>query len=218
MKKILKLYQILGLSSSVFREAEFEKYDIYDSEDLIQGTLKNNCEFSMSEVYTQNVYTDNEGEKHYTTVFSGLFAKVETPKPFNTLLYLRDDMKDKSLRERFFQKKLPFDKLRIQLDSPEFEKIYDVYASDQMVTMQLLTADIMNDLIQFRKEMGMCYELTIKDNCMYIRFWCGGMFEAAGLNVYSLDRNVLYRYYRMLNFVFGLTDKMLNLLNETQYD
>lgn len=53
---------------------------------------------------------------------------------------------------------------------------------------------------------------------MYIRFWCGEMFETAKLKKFSLDRDTLYKYYRMLDFTFSLTDKMLKLLYETQYN
>lgn len=208
----------IGLSSIVYGEAEFERYDRYRSEDLIHGTLKNNCKFEMAEVLTERVQFETDEKPICSTIFSGLFAKMETPKPFNTLLYLRKDRIDKNLLDRVFTWNLPFDKLRIQLDSPEFEKIFDVYASDQIIAMQLLTADIMQDLIQFHNEMGMDYELTIKENCMYIRFWCGGMFETAKLKKFSLDRDTLYKYYRMLDFTFSLTNKMIKLLNETQYN
>lgn len=212
------MHHNIGLPSAVFEEAEFERYDRYHSEDLIHGTLKNNCQFAMSEVLTEDEHTDSNGKKKYSTIFSGLFAKMETPKPFNTLLYLRNDKKDKNLLVRAFAGKLPFDKLRVQLDSPEFEKVFDVYASDKIIAMQLLTADIMQDLMQFHTEMEMNYELTIKENCMYMRFWCGKMFETAGLKKFSLDRDTLYKYYRMLDYTFSLTDKMVKLLNETQYN
>lgn len=214
----MNLHQNIGLSSTEFEEAEFENYDIYNAEDLIQGTLKNNCKFAMSEVLTQDKYTDSDGNTRYLTIFSGLFAKIETPKPFNALLYLRKDRKDKNFLSRAITFKLPFDKLRIQLDSQEFEKIFDVYASDQIIAMQLLTADIMQDLTQFYNEMKIDYEVTIKENSLYIRFWCGKMFETAKLNKFSLDRNTLYKYYKMLDFSFSLTDKLLKLLYETQYN
>lgn len=208
-----------GLSMTEFYEAEFEKFDKYYSEDLIHGTLKNNCKFEMAEVLTEDEYTDEDGGTKYSKIlFSGLFAKMETPKPFNTLLYIRKDKKDKSLLSKVLSWKLPFDKLRIQLDSQEFEKIFDVYASDHIIAMQLLTADVMQELIQFYNEMGIDYELTIKKNCLYIRFWCGPMFEILGYKKSSLDKDVLYMYYRMLDFTFNLSDKMLKLLNETLYN
>lgn len=204
----MNLHHNIGLSPIVWDEAEFERYDIYHSEDLIKGVLKNNCKFEMSEVLTEDRDTDKDGNAIYSTIFSGLVAKIETPKPFNTLLYIRKNSSSK----------LPFDKLRTQLDSPEFEKMFDVYASDRIIAMQLLTADIMQDLMQFRNEMKMNYELTIKENSIYIRFWCGEMFEPAHLKKFSLDKRTLYKYYRMLNFTFSITDKMSKLLYETQYN
>ena len=206
-----------GLSSNVFREAEFEKFSIYYAEDLIHGILKNNCEFEMSEVLTKKIETDSNGHTKDKIIFNGLFAKIDTPKQFNTYIYIRIDRKDKDLLSRVILGKLPFDKLRIQLDSPEFEKIFDVYASDHIIAMQLLTADIMNDLMQFYIEMGMDYELTIKENHIYIRFWCGQMFETARLGKFSLDRDTLYKYYRMLEFMLDLTYKIQKVLYETQY-
>lgn len=215
----LSLYLNAGVPPEVFKEAEFEKYDKYHSEDLIQGTLKNNCKFEMSKVLTQNRYLDKNRCIKYSTVFDGLFARIETPKPFNSLLYLRCDEKDKSLSDKiFFGKldKLPFDKLRIQLDSSEFEKNFDIYASDKIVAMQLLTADVMQELIKLYKETG--FECTIKNNYIYIRFLYWKIFETVDLEKFSLDKDTLYRYYRELKSAFNLIDKLLELLYETQYN
>lgn len=200
-----------GISSSSYIDAEFEEYDTYKSEDLMQGVLKNNCNFSMSEVLTE--YRDYDKKLH--TLFCGIMSKVETPKPFNSCLYLR---KDRNILERTFRIKLPFDKLRVELDSQEFEKMFDVYCSDKIIAMQLLTADIMQLLIEFQEEMDMEYELTIKNNLIYIRFMSGEMFETANLMKFSLDKSILYKYYKMLNFVFTLTDKLIKLIEDTEYN
>lgn len=214
----MNLIHKVGLSQLEFEAARFEKVDLLNAEDYIYGTLKSNCEFEMSEVKTWVIDKSHDGDIKYSEVFSGLFAKIETPKPFNTLLYIRKDRKDKNILNGKLSRKLPFDKLRMQLDSPEFEKVFDVYASDKIIAMQLLTADIMQDLVQFYNKMGIDYELTIRENYMYMRFWCGEMFEAAKLNKVSIDRNTLYKYYRMLDFIFSITNKMVKVLNETQYN
>lgn len=205
--------------SESYREADFETFDIYESDDFIRGKLKNNCEFKMSEVLTQKRgrTTENGKTKNNITIFHGLFVKVKTPKPFNTVLYLRRDRKDNVVLN-LTSKKLPFDKLRIQLDSSEFEKVFDVYASDPIVGMQLLTADVMQELMKFHEEMKMDYEITIKESAIYIRFFSGPMFETPTLKKSSLDKETIYKYYKMLDFSFDLTEKMLKILNETQYD
>ena len=207
-----------GIHENTYKEADFENYDKYSSEDLVVGTINNNCNFKMAEVLTQKERIDNDGGKTYTTIFKGLFTKISAPKQFGTLLYLRNDVKDKGFLNRVLSWKLPFDKLRVELDSSEFEKIFDVYASDKIRAMQLLTADIMEDLIEFYNEMKINYELTIKENYIYIRFWCGNMFEAAKLRKFALDKETLYKYYRMLDFIFKLTDKMLKALDGIQYN
>lgn len=219
LKNSLSLYLNTGVPPEVFKEAEFEKYDKYHSEDLIQGTLKNNCKFGMSKVLTQNRYLDEHGRIQYSTIFDGLFARIETPKPFNSLLYLRRDEKDKSLSDKILfgeLDKLPFDNLRIQLDSSEFEKKFDIYASDKITAMQLLTADIMQELIKLYNETS--FEFTIKNNYIYIRFSYWKIFETADLEKFSLDKDTLYRYYRVLKSAFNLIDRLLELLYETQYN
>ena len=75
----------------------------------------------------------------------------------------------------------------------------------------------MQELIDFYNEMKIDYELTIKENHIYIRFWTGPMFEAPSLDKFSLDKNILYKYYKILNFTFNLTNDMLKLINETEY-
>lgn len=214
----INYYPCKGISSSSYIDAEFEKYDRYSSEDLMQGILKNNCNFSMSEVLTEYETTDKNGNIQYHTLFCGILSKVETPKPFNASLYLRKDRKDKNILARTFSSKLPFDKLRVELDSQEFEKIFDVYCSDKIIAMQLLTADIMQLLIEFQKAMNMEYEITIKNSLIYIRFMSGEMFETANVMKSSLDKSTLYKYYRMLDFTFTLTDKLIQLIKDTEYN
>ena len=206
-----------GISSNSYNEAEFEKYDVYRAEDLMKGTLKNNCNFEMSEILTKDVYTDSDGYNHYSTLFCGMFAKIETPKLFNARLYLRKDRKDKNIIRRVITGKLPFDNFRVDLDSQEFEKYFDVYCTDKIIAMQLLTADIMQLLVNFQEEMDMEYELTIKNNFIYIRFMSGEMFETASITRFSLDKNMLYKYYKMLDFSFTLANKLINLIKETEY-
>ena len=207
-----------GMSAYSYSDADFEEYNRYSSEDLMQGVLKNNCNFSMAEILTEYVTTDENDKIQCKTLFCGMMSKVETPKPFNACLYLRKDRKDKNILVRTFKYKPHFDKLRVELDSREFEKRFDVYCTDKIVAMQLLTADIMQLLIEFQEEMNMEYELTIKNNLIYIRFMSGKMFEPTSVMKFSLDKPTLYKYYKMLDFTFTLTDKLIKLIEDTEYN
>ena len=204
-----------GLTSEVYEEGEFEKYDKYNSEDLIRGKMNNGCLFEMSEVLTEKKDISDNANNKYTTVFNGLLAKVETQNPFNSCLYLRKDIKDQNFLVRLFSGKYSFDELRIELDPKEFEKMFDIYTSNQEVVTKLFTTEIKQMLMNFQKDMEMEFEITIKNNFMYIRFWCGKMFEVAKLSKYSLDRDTLFKYYNMLFFIFELTNNLVEVLSQT---
>lgn len=203
-----------GLTSEVYAEGEFEKYDKFDSEDLIKGKINNGCNFEMAEVLTKKKSVGENSDNKYQTVFNGLLAKVETPKNFNSCVYLRNDIKDQGFLVRVLSGKYDFDKLRIELDPKEFEKMFDVYSSDKEVVSKLFTLEIKQKLMDFENEMKMKFEITMKNNYMYIRFWSGKMFEVAKLSKEALDQETLYKYYQMLFLVFDLSNKLVEILNK----
>lgn len=205
----IKCFFDRGIDSSSYDEAEFEKYDKYYSEDLMIGTLKNNCNFKMSEVLTEYLGTDNRGRTAYYPLFHGMFAKAVTQTPFKAGLYLSTPH-----NTGLYLRGKSVDELKVDLDSQEFEKYFDVYCINKIIAMQLLTADVMQMLVDFRKEMDMEYEVTIKYNCIYIRFMSGVMFEVS--NKFLLDKKLLYKYYRTLRFLFALTNRLADLIKETE--
>lgn len=216
LNKTIEYFPTDGINSSIYNEAEFEAYSKYTSDDLIHGSLNNNCNFEMSEVLTE-IYT---GVKYnpYSIAFSGLFAKIETPKTFNTRLYLRKAQKPIDVVIKFLDKistdiSIAFSKntiknLKIDLDSPEFERYFDVYCTDKIAAMKLLSSDVMQLLIDFQKEMNIDCELTIKSNFIYIRFMSGELFEPA-VSQCALDKDTFYKYYRILDFLFRLSNKLI---------
>ena len=201
------------MDESAYVEGEFEKYDKYEAEDFMFGKMNNGSMFEMSEVITKEKEIGDTSKDKYKTVFNGLIAKVQTPKPFNSCLYVRKDIKDKSFLVRVFSGKLAFDDLRIKLDPKEFEEMFDVYTDNKEVILKLFTPEIKQMLMEFKTKMKTEFEITMKNDYMYIRFWCGKMFEVAKLSKYSLDKDNLYNYYKMLVFIFELTNKLVDLLN-----
>ena len=104
---------------------------------------------------------------------------------------------------------------KIEMDSQEFEKSFDVTASDKIKAMQLLTSDVMADLIDFKNNSKKNFELSIRENKLYFRFHCGNVFERAAFKDY-LDYKTLYEYYNYLNFSCIVSKKIFNLVKETE--
>lgn len=193
-----------GVSSTIYLDGDFEHFDIYHSEDLITGVLNEKYRIAMSEVHTENESTDSDGGTTYTTLFHGLFAKVELDKMVNTKVKIRRNS------IKLFGKG---DK--IEMDSSEFEKSFDVYAGNKITAMQLLTADIMQMLLDFKNQNKLTPEITLKGSALYIRFSTGDLFEPK-LMKSSLDYETLKKYYDTINFTLNITEKFLKNIEETE--
>ena len=194
-----------GIASAIYRKGEFEGYDVYRSEDLITGKLEGKYKINMAEVRTRDRRTDSDGDSYYVTLFYGLFAEIELDKTIFAKLKLRKDK----------LKLFGGGKERVELDSGEFEKIYDVYATDKIIAMQLLTADIMQMFIDFKENYKIAPEITLEENKLYIRFQTGNMFEPIS-NKKALDYETLLKYYDTINFTLNITKEFIKNIKETE--
>jgi len=193
-----------GIARITYLQAEFERFDIFESEDLISGTLEGIYPIKMGEVKTKKESTDEDGHRTTYTLFHGLFANVKLDKILNSSIKIRKN-----------EISLFKGKERLKMDSGEFERKFNVYTSDKIVAMQLLTADIMQMLLDFRKTNNIIPEITIKRNDFYIRFSTGEVFEGSLLKR-ALDYDVLKKYYDIINFTLNLTQKFLKNISETE--
>lgn len=203
----LNFYPSRGISSDAYRQGEFEGYDNYYSEDLIEGILDEKYRVRMAEVRTEDESTDSDGNTTTTTVFHGIFGEVDCAKPIPGFIKIHSD--------KGFFGKIFSGKNKVEMDSSEFEKHFDVYASDPIVTMQILTSDIMEMLIEFKEKSKIKYEITLKGANMYIRFHTGGVFEPK-LFGQSLDFDMLKKYYDIIDFIFKVTKTVNKVIAETE--
>lgn len=192
----------------IYEEPKYDEYyDNYESEDYLEGQINNKYSIQMAEVLTEEEqeYENSEGETETRTItkFHGLFAKIIMDKSINSEL--------KIMQNGEIQKKD-----RLNMDSSEFEKLFDVQASNQIIGMQLLTADVMEELIEFRNNANMRFDIFIKGNELYFRFHSGDMFEPGSLKKDALHKETIQKYFNLLNFTYNLSNKLINLVNETQ--
>ena len=214
MDKTIYITLICGISSEIYNKAGFEKYDRYSSQDLIKGTLESKNSFNLAEILTQNKYQDDEGHIYYQDAFSGLFMDAKLTKNINAFIYFRKDKGNNSIFS-----KIPFfdfsrDKMKVELDSPEFEEVFDVYSDNRMLTMQILSVDIMQMIIDFKREMKFDFEITIKENDLFIRFKCWRMFENGKIMEEALNKERLYKYYKTLEFSLKLSNMLIKSIND----
>lgn len=198
-----------GISRNIYNEAKYnEYYNRYYSEDYMEGKIDNKYEIKMAEVKTQQVEQQRDSDGHTTTttdtIFHGLFAKIQINKSINNELMIKQN---NSFR---------FKKNKLEMDSQEFEKLFDVSSNNKIIGMQLLTSDIMEKLVNFYNKTRIKYDICIYNSDIYLRFKCGPVFEIPRLKNGALNIKTLKRYYDILEFTYSLISELIKLINETQ--
>lgn len=205
----LEYFPEKGMPKYIYQEPKYnEYYNKYNSEDYLEAVINEKYSIQMAEVLTEKEEThrDSDGKTSTTTytIFHGLFAKVIMNKSINGELKILQNGAT------------TFDKKQLKMDSGEFEKYFDVSATDKIVGMQLLTADVMEELMAFVKKTNMQYDVIIKNDILYLRFHCGSMFEPANIKKGYLNQESLREYFYMLNFTYNLSNRLIELIENTE--
>lgn len=195
-----------GLPKSIYDEAKYGGfYNKYYSDDYFEGKM-NGKKIVMANLLVQKEeeIRDKDGnyETETTTVFNGIFGKINLEKTINCNLTIANDYRTSS-----------FDKQKIDMDSFEFEKEFNVYTDNQITAMQLLTADIQSDILELYNEQKIRFHISITNNTMYVLFNTGRMFE-----VFSSRKNpneVLEKFFEIMRFIYMLVDKIINTIDDT---
>lgn len=194
------------MPSQIYKEGKYEGYDIYHSDDYIEGKIENEYLIDMAEVHTEReeTYKDSDGNTNTRTytIFHGMFAKIIMEKSINSNLRI-------TLNHAGY-------KDRLEMDSSEFEKYFDVFASDKIIGMQILTADVMEEIVELKNKIKQHFDIFIDNNALYLRFHCGAMFEPKMRKKQNLDENSLKMYYNILKFINELSNKIIKTIKEVQ--
>lgn len=196
------------MPQSIYREGKYDGYyNRYYSDDYVEGNIDDKYLIKMAEITTEHeeTRTDSDGHTHTetTTIFSGLFAKINIGKSINNELRIKQN-------GTFLKKN------RLEMDSDDFEKYFDVISTNQIIGMQILTHDIMDMLVDFRNQLKMPLDILIRDDIMYVRLHVGKMFEAKFNKKAVIDIESAKKYFDIVNFIYSLSKKMIQTIEETE--
>lgn len=197
------------LPEKTYLESNCMNYDTYYSEDYFKGTINNKNKIEMAEVTTKEIrkYKDSDGEEQEKEIiiFSGLFSKIELGKSINNELEIYRNNNSEI-----------FKKNKVEMDSSEFEKNFDVNCTNKIVAMEILTSDVMEELLRFKENSNIEFSIRIKNDKLYLKFICGDMFEIGKLKKGSLDKELLEKFFNILKFTNNLSSKLIQIIEETE--
>ena len=183
-------------------------YDRKTLEDRIGGEHQG-IAFDMIEAKLEQrrTSTDSKGRTrtYYVTVFNGLLIDAAAPRSFQgRTLVTHDSGKLGNLLGGLFRKDE-----RVTLESPDFERDFEVYATDQVEARVLLTPTMMEQLVALKAELGTPPRLAFIGGRVLLAIpRKGNQFEAGGLFSSITDPKHIREAVEELCAVFRILDTL----------
>lgn len=151
--------------------------------------------------------TDSKGRTrtYYVTVFNGLLIDTASPRPFKgRTLVTYDSGKIGNLLGGLFRKDE-----RVTLESTDFERDFEVYATDQVEARVLLTPTMMERMVALKAELGTGPRLAFANGRVLMAIpRKGNQFEAGGVFSSLTDPEHIRETVGELCAVFRILDTL----------
>lgn len=184
------------------KEYDSKRCDTIDIKDYISGIMYNN-KIEMSNISFQDKSNSKYPEDvQYETIFSMIIATIHMNKNVDEEIRIS---KNKVILKN---------KNNVLMDSTEFERYFDVYSSNKILTMQFLTTDVLSLITDFYQKYKINMEIVIREDKIYIGFDTGVVFEPHIFQK-SIDIKTLWIYYSILNFTIQLSGELSKISNDT---
>ena len=194
-------YPKKGLPKEEYNEMEYnEDYNYYKSEDLIEAEIntKNNDKIFMrfSDITVSKI--EENKEKNF---FKGMIGHIKIDKKIPS--YIKITTKNDINKTE-----------QVLMDSTSFEKYFNVESSDKIISMQILTSDIMLNIIDIWNKTNVEFEILIKNNNINLRFFTGNMFESSMDELKIERKKILKKYYDILGFIKQISLQIHDAIDE----
>ena len=186
------------LASDEYSFADFDRqsYNRFSANDQIYGNIQGN-DLKVWDLDIKMITVSGKS-KEVQDIFQGVFASINCSNNLQGVVKISKNKQFKDLN-------------KINLDSESFEKYFDVYSTNQILALRILTHDIMEMLVAFYNRYNLDFEIVFNNDKIYIRFATVDMFEPRVFGK-SIKKELLYTEYVILKFILELIKKV----NEVQ--
>lgn len=193
---------VSDMSVYEYKEAEFhEFFDRYITEDEIEGTLSDNSKVKMAQVATfkEEIERKEDGtiERREVETFRGLYGFVRLNYPISNII--------KVTTNSFLRK---YDAKRIEVESTEFEKLFDIQANNKINAMQIFTPELLEKFVSLNFNKRNAFEVKVHNMTIYFRYRCGEIFEPPALSS-GVDYDLLYKYFSIINYPIEIVENII---------
>lgn len=192
-----------------YRASGFDGYD-YNSfkvDDYIQGNIEDDLILRIADVIVKNIIQTKNGESS-EDIFNGIFVMVNSGDT-------DDKEKDNNKIVTIYSNVYSINPdTKVEVESEEFNKYFLVSTNDKIYALQILTADVINILLTYKKVYDLDFEIKIRGARTYIRFHIDNMFEPKIFKE-ALDKDDIYIYYNVLKFIIDFSKELNKVIKET---
>ncbi len=184
---------IIDVYKKAFGNTHCQWYD-----DYIHGVICGNRDIEMINFLNSK---SNELNKD-NILFWGIFATLNLGKNINSSIKILPD------------KAIMSTKRKLNLDSSKFEECFDVHTDDRILATRILTADVMEKLVDIYKKYKIGFDINIIDNRLYLRLFSEETFEPTLYSKYEKER--LYYDYNCINLILELSEKITEVIDNME--
>lgn len=192
-----------SMTRSEYNSSQFDLgYDEFYTEDEICGRLEDGSRIKMAQIRTveETETTDSDGHTQttWTETFKGMYGYVEL-KSVNISNHIE------IISNSFFHR---YNRNRIEMESSEFEKKYDIIAHDKINATQIFTSDLIEKFIELSKDKRYILQMKIINSNIYFRFRCGDVFEPPMISS-GISFDLLYKYFSIVNLPIEIIEQII---------
>ena len=193
-----------------------QRIDRYSGEDKVSGSIgKTRIEFSEVHAEYKTESRDSKGHRktEWHTIFRGLFFIADFNKEFKGYTAVLPDIAERMLGSLIGQKLQSFTtafskRQLIRLEDPEFEKLFAVYADDQIEARYILTPALMRRIMDFSKKNSMGIAMSFINSNVNIAIpKAKDMFEPRIFHT-LLDIRMAEEYFLDLEMALSVVDEL----------
>ena len=178
-------------ASGIFRKP-FTRYSGQDHIAGSAGKTRFECSEVCAEYETETIDQKGNRQKSWKTIFSGLFLVADFNKAFTGSTWVFPDRLESRLgwlAHKLQEWELDRPGQLVKLEDPEFEKLFVVYASDQMVARYVLSPSLMRRITDYRRNLKHPLWMAFRDGVLYVAIAPGrDLFEPELLSVVNREQ------------------------------